>query len=270
METNDQRDGRTKVLDQADNPVEPQEAIFPAIDATPGDEVTPTPEELEALFTSAPSAAPEAVTRPPEVTAPPPSSRKRKWLLLAAALIVIVAVGMSFYLYRRNAPKPVPTPTSTDLTSTGTETTSTGMPETAFRISPEKQQLIGVQYGTVEYESSAKTIRAVGKAAFDETKIVRINPKIEGWIENVYVDFTGKLVQKGQPLLTIYSPDLVQTQEEYLLAIKGKKQLGESPFGEAVNFSDSLVQSARRRLQLWDITEEQIKELEKRARRPEQ
>lgn len=139
------------------------------------------------------------------------------------------------------------------------------MSATAFRISPEKQQLIGVQYGAVEYQSISKSLRAVGRVAFDETKITRINPKVEGWIEEVYVDFTGKLVQKGQPLLTIYSPDLVQTQQEYLLAIKGRKQLGESPFGEVVNFSESLVESARRRLELWDITDQQIKDLEKRG-----
>src|SRR6266498_2972257 len=139
------------------------------------------------------------------------------------------------------------------------------MPETAFKIRAEKQQLIVVQYGTVEYQTISKSLRAVGKVAYDETKMSRINPKIEGWIENTYVDFTGKLVQKGQPLLSIYSPDLVQTQQEYLLAIKGKKELGDSPFGEAVNFSESLVQSARRRLELWDITDAQIKELEKRG-----
>lgn len=262
MEKNNHQDRQTRMIERSGNREETPETIFPPIEVGSEDKVAPSPEELEALFTSAPAAARDAVTPPPEV---PSSSGKRKWVLLAATFIVIVAVGIGFYLYRRNAPKPVAAPTGTELTATGAETTSTGMPETAFRISPEKQQLIGVQYGTVEYESSAKTIRAVGKAAFDETKIVRINPKIEGWIENVYVDFTGKLVQKGQPLLTLYSPDLVQTQEEYLLALKGQKQLGESPFGEAANFSNSLVQSARRRLQLWDITDEQIAELEKRG-----
>ncbi len=125
--------------------------------------------------------------------------------------------------------------------------------------------MIGVQYGIVENQSLSKSLRAVGRAAFDETKMVRINPKIEGWIEDVYVDFIGKLVNKGQPLLSIYSPDLVQTQEEYLLALKNRKQLGESPFGDAVNFSESLVQSAKRRLHLWDVTDAQIKELEARG-----
>ncbi|HEU4930670.1 MAG TPA: efflux RND transporter periplasmic adaptor subunit [Pyrinomonadaceae bacterium] len=191
-----------------------------------------------------------------------PASARNKWPL-AAVVLVLVAIGIMAFIYLRNRPRPVPTPTSVDLP---TYTTSTGeMPQTAFRISHEKQQLIGVQYGTVQYQTISKSLRAVGKVAYDETKVTRINPKIEGWIETVYVDFTGKLVQKGQPLLTIYSPDLVQTQQEYILAIKGRRQLGESPFNEAVNFSESLVQSARRRLELWDISEQQIRELEKRG-----
>ena len=191
-----------------------------------------------------------------------PVSPRNRWPLLAT-LLVLVVIGIMAFIYLRNRPRPVPTPTSVDLptyTSTAGE-----MPQTAFRITPEKQQLIGVQYGTVEYQTISKSLRAVGKVAYDETKVTRINPKIDGWIETVYVDFTGKLVQKGQPLLTIYSPDLVQTQQEYLLAIKGRRQIGESPFSEAVNFSESLVQSARRRLELWDVSEQQIRELEKRG-----
>jgi membrane fusion protein, copper/silver efflux system len=238
--------------------------VTPKFETPTSDEPTLTPKELEALFTSTP---PEQRTEkiPPSVTpiAPPSTSRRRKWLVALISLFVI-AVGVAFYLYVQNKPKPVPSPSSVDLTPTANETTNQ-MPETAFKISPEKQQLIGVQYGTVENESLSKSLRAVGRAAFDETKIVRINPKIEGWIEDVFVDFTGKLVKKGQPLLTIYSPDLVQTQEEYLLALKSRRQLSESPFGEAVNFSESLVQSAKRRLELWDVTEAQIQELEKRG-----
>ena len=192
----------------------------------------------------------------------PVSPRKRR--LLLAALLVLVAIGITAFIYLRNRPRPVPTPTSVDL-PTYTTSTAGEIPPTAFRITPEKQQLIGVQYGTVEYQTISKSLRAVGKVAYDETKLTRINPKIEGWIETVYVDFTGKLVQKGQPLLSIYSPDLVQTQQEYLLAIKGRRQIGESPFSEAVNFSESLVQSARRRLELWDVSEQQLRELEKRG-----
>lgn len=235
-------------------------------EAPTSDEPKLTPKELEALFTSTqPGQATEEIPQsvPPPI-APTSTSRKRRWLAAVMSLFVI-AVGIAFYLYIQNKPKPVPSLSSVNLTPATNESTRTQMPETAFKISPEKQQLIGVQYGLVEKESLSKSLRAVGRAAFDETKIVRINPKIEGWIEDVYVDFTGKLMKKGQPLLTIYSPDLVQTQEEYLLALKSRRQLSESPFGEAVNFSESLVQSARRRLELWDVTEAQIEELEKRG-----
>jgi hypothetical protein len=137
------------------------------------------------------------------------------------------------------------------------------LPEGAFRISPEKQQLIGVQYGEVAYKQVFKTLRTVGRLTYDETKIVRIHTKVEGWIEKVYVDFTGKEVKKGQPLISIYSPELLQTQQEYLLALKGREELSESPFREAVVGSESLLQAARKRLELWDISDEQIDELEK-------
>lgn len=200
---------------------------------------------------------------------PPASvSKSPRWRWWAVVLTLVTAFVIAIYFYQQRKPVQVPAKTSVDHsshTSTATASSTNGVPQTAVRITPEKQQLIGVQYGMVENQSLSKSLRAVGRAAFDETKMVRINPKIEGWIEDVYVDFTGKLVNKGQPLLSIYSPDLVQTQEEYLLALKNRKQLGESPFGEAVNFSESLVQSAKRRLQLWDVTDAQIKELEARG-----
>lgn len=145
----------------------------------------------------------------------------------------------------------------------GAVETQANLPEGAFRISPEKQQLIGVQYGEVAYKQVFKTLRTVGRLTYDETKIVRIHTKIDGWIEKVYVDFTGKEVKKGQPLISIYSPELLQTQQEYLLALKGRDELSESPFREAVVGSESLLQAARKRLELWDISDEQIGELEK-------
>jgi membrane fusion protein, copper/silver efflux system len=139
------------------------------------------------------------------------------------------------------------------------------LPEGSFRISPEKQQLIGVTYGEVAYKNVSRVLKAVGKINYDETKIVRIHPKVEGWIENVFVDFVGKEVRQGQPLISLYSPELVSTQQEYLIALKGRNELSESPFAEAVSMSESLLEATRRRLQLWDITEEQIQDLEKRG-----
>ena len=140
-------------------------------------------------------------------------------------------------------------------------------PEGAFKVTSEKQQLIGVQYDEVAVRPLTKTIRAVAKLTYDETKIARVHAKIEGWIDRVFVDFTGQLVAKNQPLLNIYSPDLVATQDEYLLALRAQENLGDSRFKEVASGANSLLEAARRRLELWDISEQQIAELQK-ARKP--
>ena len=85
---------------------------------------------------------------------------------------------------------------------------------------------------------------------------------MSGWIDKVYVDYVGQLVKKGQPLFTLYSPDLVATQEEYLIAKRGQAALGGSPFQEVSDGSNSLLRASRDRLKLWDITDEQIKKLD--------
>jgi Cu(I)/Ag(I) efflux system membrane fusion protein len=132
------------------------------------------------------------------------------------------------------------------------------------RISPERQQLIGVRFGTVESRTLQKIIRTVGRIDTDEKRIGIVSPKISGWIEELHVDFTGQFVRKGEPLLTIYSPELVSTQEEYLLALKARQEWSKSPFSEVAESGTLLAESARRRLKLWDISDAQIKALEER------
>ena len=130
------------------------------------------------------------------------------------------------------------------------------------QISPERQQLIGVRIGTVEKRRLAKMIRAGGRVDFDEKRLTTISPKVSGWIEELYVDFTGALVKKGAALLTLYSPELVSTQEEYLAALRAQRELSASPYPEVAASGRALVESARRRLKLWDISEEQVRSLE--------
>jgi Cu(I)/Ag(I) efflux system membrane fusion protein len=130
------------------------------------------------------------------------------------------------------------------------------------QITPERQQLIGVKFGTVEMKPLEKVIRTVGRVDYDEKSLVTISPKIGGWIEDLYVDFTGRYVRQEEPLLTIYSPELVSTQEEYLIALRAKRDLVKSPFPEVAASGTSLAESARRRLKLWDITDDQIRILE--------
>jgi len=123
--------------------------------------------------------------------------------------------------------------------------------------------LIGVKSVPVTVRPLAKEIRTLGKVAFDETKIVHIHTKVAGFIEEVFVDFVGKPVKKGDPLFTIYSPDLVATQEEYLLAFRSADILKDSSFPWIAGGSRNLLEAARRRLRLWDISEEEIRQLER-------
>ena len=129
-------------------------------------------------------------------------------------------------------------------------------------ISPARQQLIGVRTAAVTQRPLDTTIRTVGTLAYDETRVTEVHPKVSGWVERVFVDFVGKPVRRGQPLLTIYSPDLVATQKEYLLALRAQRQLGGSAFPETRAGAESLVAATRERLRLWDITDAQISELE--------
>jgi membrane fusion protein, copper/silver efflux system len=130
-----------------------------------------------------------------------------------------------------------------------------------IEISPERQQLIGVRIGTVEKKSLEKLIRTVGRIDYDEKRIFIVSPKVGGWIEDLFVDFTGRFVRKGDPLLTIYSPELVATQEEYLLALHAREEWSKSSFPEVSTGGNLLAESAHRRLKLWDISDEQIEAL---------
>ena len=136
------------------------------------------------------------------------------------------------------------------------------MPAGTVKISSGKQQMIGVTTATVEREPLFRTIRAVAQVTADETKLAHIHVKVNGWIDKVYVDYIGKLVKKGDPLFTLYSPDLVSTEQEYLIARRGKQYLGNSSIPEAAQGADSLLSSARERLRLWDISDDQIKKLD--------
>ena len=135
------------------------------------------------------------------------------------------------------------------------------MPPGTVEIPPEKQQLMGVEYGAAEYAAATGSIRAAARVTLDETKIAKVQSKLEGWIEKVSVDFTGKLVQKGDPLLTIYSPEALATQQEYLLATNAQRAMQDNPVHEMLGSTENLVAAARKRLELWDIGDAQIDEI---------
>ncbi|MDZ7374295.1 MAG: efflux RND transporter periplasmic adaptor subunit [candidate division KSB1 bacterium] len=121
-------------------------------------------------------------------------------------------------------------------------------------LSPERQQLLGLTFGQAERRRLTKEIRAVGQITYDETRLKEVNLKFSGWIEELYVDFVGKLVHAGDPLFSIYSPELVAAQEEYLLVLPARGS------------SAAIWEAARRKLLLWGLLEGQLQELEKNGK----
>ena len=129
-------------------------------------------------------------------------------------------------------------------------------------ITPGKQQLMGVRTATVERKHLVRDVRTTAQIVPDETRIAHIHVKVPGFVDKVYVDYVGQLVKKGQPVFTLYSPDLVATQNEYLIAKRGESTLGNAPYKEVSQGAQSLLRSARERLKLWDISDEQIRKLD--------
>jgi len=131
-------------------------------------------------------------------------------------------------------------------------------------LSMEAGKRIGVTYATATLGSLPRTVRTVGFVRYDETRLTSVNPKIEGWVERLYVDFTGYPVRAGQPLMEVYSPALVTAQEELLLAKRLLEEAGESG-GRASRNAEELLDAARRRLSYWDIPAEEIQAIEDRG-----
>ncbi len=125
-----------------------------------------------------------------------------------------------------------------------------------FSVTPAKQQLIGVTFATVKRSDAHRLVRTYGRVAPDETRVVDVNLRVGGWIEDLYVDFTGRAVRKGEPLFTMYSPELLAAQGEFQVALRAAQSGGSADDGTR------LVESARERLRLWQMTDEQIRALE--------
>jgi RND family efflux transporter MFP subunit len=132
------------------------------------------------------------------------------------------------------------------------------IPPGAIKISPERQQLVGVKFATVELSGQARSIRSVGKVTFDETRVAHVHTRIDGWIEKVFVDFTGDFVKRGQPMLTIYSPEMLASQQELLLAARARDLMRDNPLASAAEHGNSLFEAARRRLELWQLKDAEI------------
>jgi membrane fusion protein, copper/silver efflux system len=130
------------------------------------------------------------------------------------------------------------------------------------QLDPEGLERMGVVTQAIGYREFTHTIRTVGVVAVDETRVATVQTKFSGWIEDLYVDFIGKQVERGQPLFSVYSPELVASQQEYLLALRN---LEITPGGgtEADDWAHRLAAASRTRLERWDIPGAEIELLER-------
>lgn len=142
-------------------------------------------------------------------------------------------------------------------------TDSTGaMVRQPVHLSEAQEQALGVLYTTVGIRRMERSIRTVGRVVAAEDRVADVTLKIDGYVEDLYVSTTGEAVRRGQPLLTLYSPELVAAQEELLTARRLASRVDESA-EEAWRSAQSMLEAARRRLSYWDISEEQIERLER-------
>lgn len=203
-----------------------------------------------------PAPAPDAVAPMPPEPNPfegPAAARsplRRRLVPLALVGVLVAAVVVAWLLTRR---------ADVPAGKTATPGTPTAQP---VMLTPEGARRIGVTYATASLQALASSVRTVAQVTFDETRVKIIAPKIDGWVDRLYVNATGQAVAAGEPLLAIYSPMLVTAQQELLLATQLRTEVsegGDVARGGATDLRDA----ARRRLLYWDIAPAQIAEIER-------
>jgi multidrug efflux pump subunit AcrA (membrane-fusion protein) len=149
-------------------------------------------------------------------------------------------------------------PVGSRLTAAGSGVAGQGV----VHLDAARRQLIGVRTARVELSPFRRTIRAVGRVSYDETRLRHVHTKIDGYVERLLANATGGDRPAGQPLLEIYSPELLASQQEFLVALEARDRMGSSTLSSVAGYGEDLVESARRRLQLFDMTDAQIARLE--------
>lgn len=192
------------------------------------------------------------------------------FLLALIGNIVLAVVLVGLWLHDRAA-KSTSDALTKQATSSGQDSVATSMatspPSTEatlvpLQISPQRLQSIGVKTGEVERKLVEDEIRATGNVAVDETRLSDVQVRFSGYIQRVFADATYQYVRKGQPLFTIYSPDLVETEREYLVAKQNQEQVAQSTVPGVVSSAASLLGAAAERLKQWGVPQQEIARLE--------
>lgn len=198
-------------------------------------------------------------TQGEEQTTRPPAVQRRNWWRVAGYVAVVSGAFALTWLFTRGddaAPAASGGHDHAAMTAAGGDS---AMP---VSLTAEQSRRIGVTYAVATLGPLGREVRTVGQVTADETRLSAIAPKLDGWVEQLFVNATGQPVTAGQPLLTIYAPLLVQAQEELLLA-KGLQQSMASASAGAQESATALVEAARRRLAFWDIDAREVAEVER-------
>ncbi|HEX8112634.1 MAG TPA: efflux RND transporter periplasmic adaptor subunit [Kofleriaceae bacterium] len=197
--------------------------------------------------------------------------RKRRGPVLAVALVAGVAGVLAGMQLRGSTGRSTATPTASGTAGMA------GMPgmshegppappgagSQAVYISPARQQLIGVRSAPIGRQRIEGAIRTVGMLAYDETRSAQIHTRVAGWVEQLYIDYVGKPVRRGQPLFAVYSPDLATAQADYLVALRARQKIADNANPDLRAGADALVAASRDRMRRWNVSDAQIAELEK-------
>lgn len=216
-------------------------------------------------------------TSKPAATVPelrgPPRRKRASWGAVALIAVVAAASGVlagSRLLgsSAREAPASANAPGMPGMPSTSAEMPAAppGAGSQAVYISPGRQQLVGVRTAAVEHQRVEGTVRTVGMLAYDETRTAQIHTRVSGWVEQLYVDYVGKRVRRGQPLFAVYSPDLATAQADFLVALRAKQKLAENANVDIRAGADALLDASRERMRRWNVTDAQIDELQRTGR----
>jgi len=180
-------------------------------------------------------------------------------------LLVLAFAALAYFGLVRREPRrqaqPAGAPAEAAM-KTETAASGQGSRDNGIFVPLEKQQLIGMRSVPAGMGTLTKDIRIAGKVGYDETHLTHIHSKVSGYIEEVFADSVGKSVRAGEPLFTIYSPDLVATEQDYLLALRSRDLLRTSTVASAAQGAENLIAAARDRLRLWDVTDQEIRSLE--------
>ena len=206
----------------------------------------------------------DPVTRPSLKSEPriasdsvPIAEKSRPWyrraLVLWSAGVLAVVIALFIFAHKRSP--------TTSTRSSAAMASMPGMKPAAagsVLITPEQLRQFGITFGPVQLRPLEYQVRTAGIVAVDESRVAKVTPKFSGYVEQLYVNFVGQAVRRGQPLAAIFSPDLVAAEQELLLARRLSRTIGSSSVPGVAGASTDLLTAARERLRLWDVSEPQI------------